>query len=216
MERKIEELKRKISELENKLEETQKSTKSDIKPKESFAPNKVLLKWESPARVFVKRNKVWYLKVAVIALLLILFFAFLQDFVVILVICVIVLIAFLLASIPPESVKHSVTNKGIYSIDQLYKWSDLKHFRVNKKNDFLILNIRTTLRFPPRLELLIDPSDEEKIIKLVGNRIEYEEIPEKQGWISKMTDGEIIRPERYYKLFSKDGFKAKSKKLNKK
>ncbi|MBU0976650.1 MAG: hypothetical protein ABIE03_05800 [Patescibacteria group bacterium] len=212
MDPKIEELKRKISELEKKLDGNEIIPKNKVKPSESFAPTKTFLKWKSPSRVFIQRDKLWYLKVATIALLLILFFAFLQDFIVILVICIIVLIAFLLASIPPEQVSHSITSKGINTIDRLYKWAELKHFRINKKEKYLIVNIKTSLKFPPRLEILIDPKDEEKVVRLVGNRLEYEEVDAKQGWLSKMTDGEVIQPKKYYKLFVKSSSKKKSEK----
>jgi hypothetical protein len=209
---KIKELKSKIAQLEKEMAET-KSKDGKKKPAASkqFVPLKVYYKWTSPSRVFIQRDKAWFLKIAIVALLGILFFAFLQDFMVILVICIVVLIAFLLGSVPPRKATHKITNKGIDTINTEYKWDDMKEFWLAEKNGFLLLYINTKLRFPSRLMMIVDKKDEDKVVRLVGQKLEYAEYEKKQGWISKMSDGEMRDPAKYVHLF-KSGKNKKQKK----
>lgn len=212
MDKKIAELKEEISKLERELEKDKKGEKrkeGQETKEERRVPLKILYAWKSPSRVFVPRDKVWFLKIATIALLCILFFAFLQDFVVILVICVIVLIAFLLASVPPDKVDHQITTRGIMSIDKMYEWKELRDFWVAKKLGHKILYIRTKLPFPTRLMMLIKGREEIKIIRHLLKYIDFGEYKEKQGWLSKLSEGEMINPDKYLKLFKR---KEKAKK----
>lgn len=219
MDDKIKQLKKKISQLEKEIDEAKKekdkkgkkkekeveAEKKEVKmvkkKKEGFVPTKTLVKWKAFSRVFVKRDKAWFLKVAIVGLLFILIAAFLQDFLVILVISVLVLIVFLLGSVPPDEVKHKITNKGIRSIGKLYKWEDMEEFWVAIKNNQRILYIKTNVRTTPKLVLLIPRRLERKIVKLVGQRLDYKDIGKKQGWLSKISDGEYVPAKKYYDLF---------------
>lgn len=212
MDEKIDELKKKITELEKQVEQEskkkkekkkKKNPKKEIKKKghNKYQPLEIYYSWESPSRTYEKKDKPWFLKVAIAALLLILFFAFLQDFIVILVICVIVLILFLLSSIPPNTVKHVISNKWIKTIETKYKWKELKDFWVAVKNNQTIVYIGTKLKFPPRLLLIINKENEEKVIQLLGKYLEYKEFDKKQGWVSRTTDGIMINPKKYDHLF---------------
>jgi hypothetical protein len=203
MDPKVEELRKKIADLEKEIgqQNSGDKKKKEIKEKKSFEPLKILYKWSAPSRVFIQRDKTWFLKIAAVALILILLFAFLQDFMIILVICVIVLISFLLGSIPPTDVEHKITNKGVDSIDRLYKWDELKDFWVAEKMGYKIIYISTKARFPSRLVMLTGSKDEEQIVRLLGEKLEYREYEPKQGWLSKMSDGETVDPAGYAHLF---------------
>lgn len=210
MDPKIDELKQKIAKLEREIEKTKKITEKE-KEKKKFIPMKTLHKWSAPSRIFITRDKVWFLKIALIALLSILFFAFLQDFIVILVICIVVLITFLLASIPPHTIDHQLSTRGIFSIDTMYKWADLKNFWVAEKTGHKIIYINTKMRFPSRLVMLINRNDERRVVKILGKYLDYEEYNEKQGKVSISTDGLMINPDRYSDLFYIKNKKKKEK-----
>ncbi len=206
----IKKLQKRIEELEKEIAESMKKKKKP-KKRENLIPSKVLYKWQAPERVFKKRDKPWFLKIAIIALLFILFFAFLQDFIAILVICVIVLISFLLGSITPRTVEHQILNKGVKSFDTLYKWDDLDNFQIADKAGYKILYITTKFKFPHRLTMLIGRKSEIPVVKLLGKKLDYREYEEKQGWISKMADGEMVNPEKYSHLFKYNKKKPKKK-----
>ena len=77
MDPKIKELRDKINELENEIKLTKKD-KPKSEKMEAYIPEQIFISWQSPARVFIQRDKAWFLKVAIVALLFILFFAFLD------------------------------------------------------------------------------------------------------------------------------------------
>jgi len=198
-------LKRRIAELEKQVQVTksgEETTKREKKQK-SFIPLQVLYSWSAPERVFVQRDKPWFLKISAVALFFILVAAFLQDFFIILVICIFVLVVFLLASIPPQKIEHGITNKGIRSFDVLYKWGDLKEFWITKKFGQKVVNVNTKMKFPARLIMLIHKAEEKTIVKLLGDRLDYIAIEEKKGWLSKISDGEVIDPSMYEGLFKR-------------
>ena len=205
MDTKIRELKEKIAKLEREVESAKKRDRKekDVEKKEKFVPLKILLRWTAPSRVFVPRDKAWFLKVATVALLFILFFAFLQDFIVILVICIVVLIAFLLASIPPDKVEHQITSRGIRSMDKLYKWKDLTEFWIAERLGHKILYIETKLGFPTRLMMIFKSKDEMKVVSLLLEKIDLKESDRKQSWLSRLSDGEMVNPDKYLKSFKR-------------
>lgn len=195
----IKELKQKIEKLEREIHKTKGEEVTEKKHVVKFVPLKTLYKWEAPSRIYVERNRLWFLKIAVVALLLILLFAFLQDLMVILVICIAVLVIYLLGSIPPRIALHEINNKGIDSIGQLYKWEDLKDFWVALKLGKKVVYVSTKLRFPSRLVMLVRPKDEPRVVRLLFTFLKYKEFKEKQGWLTKRADGVMIDPERYLK-----------------
>lgn len=219
MDPKIKELQKRIKELEKEMKQTKqtkagKGKKTLKKVRKRLVPQKVLHSWKAPAIVFIQRKKAWFLKVSIVALLLILFFAFLQDFIVILVICVIVLIAFLLASIPPQEVEHKVTSRGIKSIGDLYKWKDLSKFWVAERYNQKVIYVHTKLRYPSRIVMIVGKKDELKVVKLLLEQLDYKELDKKQGLLSRVSDGEILDQEHYISLLKKR--KGRSKKVSRK
>lgn len=219
MDKKISELQKKIENLEKQIEGTKlREEKADrLRPEgerpRSFEPLKVFYEWSAPQRVFVKRDKEWFLKTSFVALIFILISAMLQEPVIILVICVLVLIAFLLASIPPHMVKHQISNKGIKSIGTMYKEDELKEFWVAEKLGHLVVYVQTTLRIPSRLVLLISSKDEMKVVKELSRLLPYKDFPEKQGKITKLSEGVMVHPKRYLKLFKTNNTKKNASKV---
>jgi len=210
MDREIEKLKKRISELENEIakdKQTGGNEQSQVEETEAGQPLMVHYKWQSPVRVFVPRDKVWFLKILLVALLLILLFAFLQELVVIVVIAVLVLITFLLATIPPHDVEHEITNKGIRSIGRMYKYKDLREFWAAEKLGQKLIYVSTKIRIPSRLILLVARSDEAQVIKNLSRYLPYSEYREKQSWAARISDGVMVNPKRY-----KDFLRKKKKK----
>ena len=213
MNKKVDELKKKIEELEQEIKSVKDEGKSKKKRnKKKIVPLETLYSWESMARPYVKRGRAWFLSIATVALILILFFAFLQDIMVILVICVAVFIVYLLGSVPPGKVKHSITNKGIKTVGRLFKWEELQNFWLAEKFGSQIVYAETASRFPSRVVMLVDKEQELKVVSLIADHLEYKEYEEKQGWISKKSDGIMQKPSKYVDLLSEEEDKKNKKK----
>lgn len=201
MDKKEVDLKNKIADLEREIEKVKSGEgKKKAKKIENLAPQEVLYSWTALSRVFVERDKKWFLVISFFALLLILFFAFLQDIMIILVICTSVLILFLLASIKPGEVNHLISNKGLDSIEEHYKWENLKEFWVSEKFNQKVMHVSTNIHFPSELVLLLGRNDELKVVDLMANFLPYKEYNPKEGWLTKITDGLMVNPEHYYNI----------------
>jgi hypothetical protein len=180
----IDKLKTQIAELENKLDNKEKK-------EEELVPTEIYASWSAPSRVFVARDRAWFLKNAAVFLVIILLLAFLQEIVLIVVLVALLALIYVLSTVPPELATHEISNKGIKSFDKTYYWKNLKEFWLTNKQGFSVLNVTTDLRFPGRLVMIVDPSDEKNITEILLKRIPYMELPENKGqdWLSKRSDG---------------------------
>lgn len=195
----------KVVQLEKKIADLE----SQLGNKSSNELIKTLYKWDAPERVFVARTKDWFLKVSMIFLFIILFLAFMGEIILIILAISLVFLIFIMATVPPESVAHEITTKGLKVSGKFYKWSALDSFWFTKKYDFVLLNIDTNLSMPSRLILLLDykkmrmiddkespySSDIEDISNLLGRYIEIKVFDEniKQSKFSELTEGKIIQ-----------------------
>ena len=148
---------------------------------------KDLLSWVSPGRVFRKRDKKWFTNIAILALCLIVILLFIKEFIVIGVVLALLFVYYVLATVPPEQVTHKITTQGVTSAGHAYLWRELTDFWFTKKQEQIVLNIGTKLRFPGRLIILLGEQSAEKIKEVLSPFTPYREIP-KISWLDKMAD----------------------------
>lgn len=199
-----------ITKLQNEIENLRSQLDGgNPDSNEKTVPTEVLYKWTVPASIFVKRDQKWFVSIAFVILVFILLFAFLQDILPIFVLVALMFIIYLLGTIAPHDVTHEITNKGIYTMDKLFPWKDLKYFWFSKQYDWIKLDVDTKLSFPGRLILLVKENEDKEIFELLRKNLSYYEL-EKQSWLSRLTDGDYINLENY--LPKKDADKAKAAK----
>lgn len=154
-------------------------------------PAKVLLAWQSPARVFVPKDEK-YVRTVVLTLVAIgVVLVFLRQFLLYAVFLALAFVSYVLRSVPPEAVDHKITEHGLTSGHHSYLWKELKDFWFTVKGDFLILNIDTNLRFPPRLFLLLPKNDrnlaQAKFVEALSAHLPYRELP-KENAVDRIFD----------------------------
>ena len=165
-ESKIQELQQQINLLESKLNDS-------VKPLEQL---KVLHEWVAPEREFIRRDKSWFLKVALIFVFGMLIFAFMGDILAILVAITLLLLIYALTTNEPPSVVHQVTTKGVKTLGRTYKWAELKDYFIVDKSGRKILNLRTRLGFPGRIVLLFSSNTDLLIVsEILGRYLEQSE-----------------------------------------
>lgn len=139
---------------------------------------KTLLTWTAPVRPFKKRDREYYTTIAAIVFLLAVILLFLKEWLLIAVMAALMFVAYVLATVPPESVEHELNTRGVLTGGKLYKWEDLVRFWFSKKWSDTILHLDTKLKFPGRLMLLLSQADEVKIKEIIAKHVQYE-VPEK-------------------------------------
>lgn len=181
----IEELKGQLSELQERLssyEQSQQPQEDRIE-----VEVKTLYSWKSPQRVFVPRNRKWFVYIILIVLLMSLILLFFRQFITIAPLLAIAFVAYVFSSIPPEDTEHHITTQGITSSEHSYLWDELSDFWFTKRNEQTILHIDTYLNFPRRLIILIGGGDKEEIKGLLAHYIPFREIP-KMSWMDRVAD----------------------------
>lgn len=181
----IEELKSQLASLQERLsnyEQTQQPQEEALE-----VEVKTLYSWKSPQRVFVPRNRKWFIYIILIVLLMSLILLFFRQFITIAPLLAIAFVAYVLSSVPPEDTEHHITTQGITSSEHSYLWEELADFWFTQKNEQTILHIDTYLNFPRRLIILIGEGNKDEIKGLLVRYIPFREIP-KMSWMDRLAD----------------------------
>lgn len=154
----------------------------DITPanNEIVKPSKTLLEWEAPERVFKRKSRDFFRKIAVIIIFFALMFLIIKDFIFIIVLGIIFFVVYVFNTVPPRNVVHKITTNGVnYASEQLYSWTELKSFYIEEKSDTAFLVIDTVQPFPGRLLLILtDKVNKRELAETLNQYISVNENPE--------------------------------------
>ena len=157
--------------------QNQRTLKNKVNPSEvTVVPSviKELLVWKAPMRPFKKRNKEYFSTIAAIVFLLAVILIFIKEWLLIAVIIALMFLVYVLATVPPEEVRHIITNRGVVITGKTYKWDMFERFWFTKKWDYEILNFETKLVFPRQFQLVLKEKSKEDIKKIIEKYILFE------------------------------------------
>lgn len=150
---------------------------------------RVLFSWKAPARPFKKRDKEFFTTVLALAFLIGLIMFFIDGILPVAVVMALVFLIYVLSTVQPDEVEHSITNKGIIFAGKKYRWDELVRFWFTKRfgNELLIIE---SMQVPNRIEIVVSGQDQEKIKDAVEDYLLYEEaapnfLDKAAGWLSK-------------------------------
>ena len=126
-------------------------------------PEKTLYAWKAPARHFKRRSREFYTTVGALVLLLSIILFFAKEFLLIGVILAMGFVAYALASIPPETIEHVLTNKGVRTAGNFYPWIYLGRFWWDEKWHQPHVDIETPGKVPTSIILLVGEGKREEI-----------------------------------------------------
>ncbi len=153
---------------------------ADHSPNASEPQEEVFISWTSPSRVFKKRDKEYFTNIGAIVFLLVIILVFAREFMLIAAVLGIVFFVYALATVPPEDIKHKISNFGIETGGKLYRWNELTDFWFEEQWHQTMLVVRRPLS--PRLLLLVPHEEKEKVKDIVASHIPFREEPDK-GWV---------------------------------
>ena len=195
-EKKIKDAKRKAIEEEKnnrRREIVRKEVKLEEDPvqTEKVVQNIKLFEWSAFDRYQFKFDNKGFLIVVVLSLLFSLLLAILGNYLLMAAILSMLFLLYVAGTTKPLKVKHRITARGIETGDKLYEWYMLDSFFFTKREETILLIVRTKLNFPKALILLVNSKDKDPIFVLLQEKILYEDI-KKWGWLDKMSYGEYI------------------------
>jgi hypothetical protein len=143
---------------------------------EEKKPLESIYKWTAPERVFEPKERSWYVIVAFIAMIIIVYSAFTQNFLLIFVMICLILLTYSLNTIPPKDATHEITNRGLHVYGDLITWEKIKAFWITKRKDKLLFNFeiqdKPTLN-PRKLIILVGQGDVTKITSYIIQFVDY-------------------------------------------
>lgn len=149
----------------------------------------VRLAWNSPSRLFKKRDKEYFTNIGAIVFLLVVILVFAREFLLVAAVVSIVFLVYVLSTVPPEEAAHTITNLGIESAGHFYRWEELGEFWFEEQWGQTMLVIKPQMG--TRLIILLGSADSKKVRELVAEHIPFREQPEKTwvdnaaSWLSK-------------------------------
>ena len=147
----------------------------------SVKQKKTLFEWQAASRPFKKRNRDVFLTAGAIVALISVILVFVKEFLLIAVLLSLYFVFWVLNTISPEKVQHRITNQGVETGDEFYKWEELGKFWLSEQWGDQILNIETKKRFPGLLIMILGPVKEE-VKKGLSQYLTFEE-PE-ENWLN--------------------------------
>ncbi len=157
---------------------------TDSAPKEEVA-----LTWSSPSRLFKRRDKEYFTNIGAIVFLLTVILIFAREFVLVGAVLSIVFLVYVLSTVAPEEVKHSISNLGIESAGHFYRYEELVEFWFEDQWGQTLLILRPIIG--SRIIILLGAIEKQRVQEALKQFIAYREQPEKSwvdnaaSWLSK-------------------------------
>jgi hypothetical protein len=152
------------------------SANKDIKPEKE----ETYITWNSPSRLFKKRDKEYFTNVGAIVFLLIVILVFAREYLFILAVLSIVFFIYVTSTVPPEDVNHKITNLGLESAGHFYRWETLVEFWFEEQWGQTIITVRPV--FGTRIIVLLGSENKDKVQELISQHIPYRDKPQK-SWV---------------------------------
>ena len=151
--------------------------------------------WSSPERIWKPKPRAWYLSYALLFLLLMLLFARLQQYIMIVGVIAFSLLWFVQGTIAPWVVEHKVTSRGIFTHGVMYLWDDMTYFWfAHKKGQIIFYADFPKESSLPRLTLLVNSKEEsQEIFDHVIHHVKYAGMDEAEyNALARLIYGEYI------------------------
>ena len=138
---------------------------------------RTIYQWQSPARVFKKRNSKYLTNLTTIVLLLSLILFFSGQVLTVAVVLSVAFMAYVMTSIPPHKITQKITTYGIRQEAKIYYWEELGRFWFETKHGQIVMKVEVG-RFPNQLILVVNNEDEKKLIRQYLADVLLEQKPE--------------------------------------
>jgi hypothetical protein len=140
---------------------------------------KELFSWKAPSRPFKKRDREFWVTVGAIAFIGGIILFLIEGVMPVILIISIVFLYYVMSTVEPEMVTYAITNLGVKFADKRTDWDYLTRFWFTKRMDTSLLVFEMT-SLPGRLELVIDPKDQDKLKEVLADYVVNEEAPPSQ------------------------------------
>ncbi|HET9721614.1 MAG TPA: hypothetical protein VFP32_01115 [Candidatus Saccharimonadales bacterium] len=135
------------------------------------------VKWQASEYIEHPHGAGWYalLGLVTIALTVVVFFVTGHDYVATAIMAIVGVIVGVFAGHKPRQVEYEISDTGLSVGDKRYPYSDFKSFAVMHDEGLVSVNLFPLKRLMPPVSAYFAPTDEEKIVRVIGDYLPYEE-----------------------------------------
>jgi len=116
---------------------------------------KTYLSWHAPGRPYRKRSKEYFINSTLITISIEIILVFFAQYLLMLVVFSLALLAFALAAVPPHEYYYRISSEGIRIEDHYFIWDELYDFYFMKRHGKDVLHVRTKAYFPGELTIVL-------------------------------------------------------------
>lgn len=150
-----------------------------------------LVSWHAPGRPFRKRNREYFINIALIVLAVeVILFLFAQYFLM-LVVVALVFVNYALKTVPPHDFRYKISTEGVMIEDYFLLWQELYDFYFIKQDGMELLVMRTKAMLPGELVITLGEMHRDYLTSILLPYLPYREyvkptFMEKSGdWLAK-------------------------------
>ena len=170
-------------------------------------PRDIIHQWIAPAGVSIKRDKQWFINLALMTLLIIIFGLLVKSAMIVAVILSIAFALYVSSSVPAPKTLYKITKQGIEIGSneniEIFPWEYLLEYAFYFKEGQEFMYIYTIIGFPKKIQVLYSQEDRKFINMIMELYLPYKKPPKKQGFFSRLVDGMYIPIEEFKALQEK-------------
>ena len=140
----------------------------------SRMPEQTILAWKGPSRPYKERNKQYFTTIAMIVFLLCIILFFAGNFMSVGVVLAFAFFAYVLASVPPETVGYAITTHGLRVEDKLYPWLSVGRFWFTKRFHYTLLQVEYASRYVDRITFVLQDVTEQDVSEVLSQFLLHE------------------------------------------
>ena len=154
----------------------EKTQEGQVADRDLRMNDKVIVQWEGEEYVTREKNAGWYVGLAIVTVVLILFSVLLRwwTFTVVVILAVVALVLYTVR--PPRKIKYALTRRGMREGERSYLYADFKSFGVEMENGHYAIVLIPRKRFSPRTRVYFPKEMGEVIVDTFGARLPMEEV----------------------------------------
>ncbi|MBQ6154751.1 hypothetical protein IJI99_02640 [bacterium] len=137
---------------------------------------KLLFTWVAPERAFRPRlSKSYKRNLVLLLILIVLLLIFMNQLALLIVSLSLIFLTYVLVNVPPQRIRHTITNYGIYAGNHFYPWLERgKRFWWEENNDQMQM-VFETQRFPYRVVMMVGhPRNQEHLQEVMSHYMVFQ------------------------------------------
>lgn len=182
--------------IKNNLLTTEEKKDLVLQPRYPSPPEDIIYQWVAPAKITIKRDKQWYVNVALMTAFIIFFGILVKNMMIVAVILALMFALYVNASVQSPLVVYKLTKQGIEIGDgkntEIFPWEFLLEYAYYYKENQEFMYVYTFIGSPERIQILYSEEDRKYVNMIMQSFLPYKLPPKKQSWFSKLVDGIYI------------------------